>query len=176
MRGDLKTVGPAAIFPRYLIAGGTAISAGEPLHCTGWTYTSGATDVNTSVLAASDTPDVGTELFRGIANENSINVPAGTVAEQFLNTSNPVPQVGRIRGKAETAASIDTLTELALLIGDVVLIDYNGTGASDGGELYTIKVTTGADTYGLELVYGDPATQELDVVVDFRVYRNDITT
>src|SRR3990167_11183906 len=97
-RADISVIGPAASFPRYLVAAGTAISAGEPLHNVGATYTSGVTDVNTSVLAAADTPIIGTHAFRGIACENSINGGAGTVLEQFLNTSNPVPNVGRIRG------------------------------------------------------------------------------
>ena len=175
MRGNLSVVGPTAIFPRYLVSGGTAISAGEPLHNVGATYTSGVTDVNTSVLAAADTPVIGTHAFRGIACENAI-LTGSTVAEQFLNTSNPVPNIGRIRGKAETAGSVDTLSELALLIGDFVLIDYNSTGASDGGELYTIKEAASADTSGLELVGGNVAVQTLDVVVDFRAYRTDVTT
>ncbi len=176
MRGDLSVIGPNAIFPRYLVSGGTAISAGEPLHCVGWTYTSGVTDVNTSVLAAADTPVIGTHLFRGIANENAELATVTTVKEQFLNTSNPVPQIGRIRGVAETAASVDTLTELALLIGDTVLIDYNSTGASDGGELYRIKEAASADSSGLELVGGNTAIQTLDVTVDFRAYRSDVTS
>jgi len=175
MRGDLSVIGPAASFPRYLVAAGTAISAGEPLHNVGATYTGGATDVNTSVLAAADTPVIGTHAFRGIANENAV-LSGSTVAEQFLNTSNPVPNVGRIRGRAETVGSVDTLTELALLIGDFVLIDYNATGASDGGELYLIKEAASADTSGLELVGGNTAIQTLDVVVDFRAYRTDVTT
>src|SRR3990167_10809024 len=124
MRGDLSVMGPAASFPRYLVAAGTAISAGEPLHNVGATYTGGATDVNTSVLAAADTPIIGTHAFRGIAAENALLAGAGTVLEQFLNTANPVPNVGRLRATAETVANIDTLTELALLIGDFVLIDY----------------------------------------------------
>lgn len=174
---DLKVIGPAAVFGRYLVSGGTAIKVGEPL-VSAATLTSGVADVNTSVLLAADGPVIGTDKFMGIAVENSQNASAGTVLEQFLNTSNPIPNIGRIRGKGETAANWDTLTELALLIQDVTHFDYNSTGATDGGELYTIKTTPGtpADTAGLEIVGGNPALNEVDVTVDFRVYRHDVTT
>ncbi len=174
MRADLSVIGPAAIFPRYLVAGGTAIVTGEPIHSVA-TFTNGIATANTAVLAAADTPVIGTHSFMGVANEDSTNVAAGTVAEQFLNAACPVPCVGRIRGKAETAASVDTLTELALLIMDVVLIDYSATGASDGGQLYTIKEAGSADTSGLQLVGGNTALQTLDVVVDARAYRLDVS-
>lgn len=173
----MKSVGPAAIWPRYLVAAGTAIQAGEPLYSTA-TLTNGlsggGTGANTAVLAVADIPVIGTDKFMGIANENSVNAAAGTVLEQFLNTTNPVPCVGRIRGRAETTASVDTLSELALLLQDVVLIDYSATGAPDGGQLYTIKEVGSADTSGLELVGGNTALSTLDVVVDARAYRHDV--
>lgn len=174
MVADLSVVGPNAALKRYLVAGGTAIEAGEPVHSTS-TLSSGVASANTFVLAAADTPVVGTHRFGGVAIEKAELASAGTVVEQFLTCACPVPYVGRIRGKAETVANVDTLTELALLIGDVVLIDYSATGASDGGQLYTIKDAAGADTSGLELVGGNPATQTLDVTVDARAYRHDVT-
>lgn len=173
-KADLKVIGPKANFPRYLVAGGTQIQVGEPIHSVA-TSSSGAASANTYVLAAADTPVIGTHRFGGIANENSENVAAGTVKEQFLNTSLPVPYIGRIRGRAETAANIDTLTELALVIQDYVLIDYAATGAADGGELYTIKDTASADTSGLEIVGGNIALQTLDVTLDARAYRHDVS-
>lgn len=174
MKGDLTVIGPKAIWGRYLVAGGTAIQAGEPVHSVA-TLSSGVSSANTYVLAAADTPVIGTHRFGGVALEPSLNVAAGTVSEQFLNCSAPVPNIGRIRGKAETFASVDTLTELALLIQDVTLIDYSATGAPDGGQLYTIKQTASADTSGLEIVGGIPALGLLDVVVDARAYRHDVS-
>lgn len=174
MKADLRVIGPAASFSRYLVAGGTQIQAGEPIHSVA-TLSSGVASANTYVLAAADTPVIGTHKFGGVAIENSENVAAGTVKEQLLNTANPVPNIGRIRGACETSGAVDTLTELALLIQDVVLIDYNSTGASDGGELYTIKNAASADTSGLEIVGGNTATNELDVVVDARAYRHDVS-
>ena len=173
-KADLKVVGPAAIFSRYLVAGGTAIQVGEPVHSVA-TYTSGVASANTMVLAAADTPVIGTHNFGGVANENSTNVAAGTVAEQFLNVAVPVPNIGRIRGLAETLANINTLTELALIIMDKSLIDYNSTGASDSGELYTIKDTAAADVNGLIIVGGNTALQTIDAVVDARAFMLDVT-
>ncbi len=70
---------------------------------------------------------------------------------------------------------MDTLTELALLVGDVVLIDYNATGASDGGELYTIKDAATADTSAFEIVHGSTSQTTLDVVTHPHAYRFDIS-
>lgn len=174
MKADLKVVGPCAIFPHYVVAGGTKIRVGEPTHNLG-TFSSGASSVNTCVLAAADTPVIGTHRFTGVANEDALLVAAGTVLEQTLNMALPVPYVGRIRGKAETAANVDTLTELALIWDDAVLIDYNSTGASDSGPLYTIKDVASADTSGLQIVGGNIALQTLDVAVAAQAYRHDVS-
>lgn len=174
MKADLLVIGPLASFGRYLVAGGTAIEAGEPIHSVA-TLSSGASSANTYVLAAADTPAIGTHRFGGVALAPSENVAAGTVKEQYLNTANPVPHVGRIRGSAETAGSVDTASEIALIVGDAVLIDYDATGAADGGQLYTIQEVASADTSGLEIVGGNPALSELEVVIDARAYRHDVS-
>jgi hypothetical protein len=90
-------------------------------------------------------------------------------------TSNPIPWLGRIRGKAETAASVDTAAELLGIIGDAVLIDYAATGSPSSGPLYTIKEVASADTSGLEVVGGNIAKGLLEVVVDGRAYRHDVS-
>lgn len=179
MKADLKAIGPKAIFPTYLVAGGTKIRAGEPTHRLG-TLSSGAASTNSAVLAAADTPVIAaittsTHQFTGIANEDALLAAAGTVLEQFCNMALPVPHVGRIRGKAETATNVDTLSELAGLIGDATLIDYAATGASDGGPLYTIKDAAAADTSGLMIVGGNTALSTLDVTVHALAYRVDIS-
>jgi len=174
MKADLSVVGPAASFPRFITSGGTAIKAGEPLHGLG-ALTNGVINTNTFVLAAADTPVIGTHRFGGIAMKDSENAAAGTTLTQYLNAGCPVPYVGRIRGRAETVASVDTESELNGLIGDVVLIDYNSTGGADGGELYTIKEVGSADTSGLEIVGGNPATSQLEVTVCAQAYRHDVS-
>ena len=179
-QADLSVVGAQGTLGRYLVSGGTQILHGEPVHNLNTGLSSGVTSVNTYVLAAADTPVLdaagsSTHQFGGISLENSLNVAAGTVKEQFLNCACPVPQIGVIRGKAQTVAFVDTLTELGLLIGDAVLIDYSSAGATDGGELYTIKTTedSPANTSGLTIIGGNVATQVLDTVVHGNVYRND---
>ena len=175
--GDLKTVGPAGTIPRYLVAGGTSILAGEPVDKT-TTITSGAVSANTWLLVNADTPVIGTDLFGGVSLENSLNNTAATpvVLEQFLNCSCPVPELGRLRGTATTQGNVDTASELALLVGDVTLINGDDTtGASDGGELFTIIETATADTSGFTIVGGNPAVSELDVVVHPHAYRFEIS-
>lgn len=179
MRSDLRVRGPQAVNPVYVAASGTSIQAGEPLHGLG-ASSSGATSVNEYVLAAADTPVIGTHKFGGVALNNSLNAAAGTTLAQFMRCAQPVPSIGLIWGRAETVASVDTLTELVGIIGDVTLIDYNATGAVDGGQLYTIKEIVSADTSGLEIKYGSAAMAgnvalgQLAVAVDARAYRHDV--
>lgn len=173
-KADLRVIGPQAAIPRRITTSGTAIQAGEPLHSVA-ALTNGAVDVNYYVLAAADTPVIGTHKFGGVALNNSQNVAAGTTKAQDMICACPVPYLGRIRGKAETAASVDTQTELNGLYQDVVLIDYSATGASDGGQLYTIKEVASADTSGLEILAGNVALQTLDVVVAAQAYRHDVS-
>jgi len=87
----------------------------------------------------------------------------------------PIPNSGYLRGKAETAANIDTAAELLAIINDLVLIDYNATGGTDGGELYTIKDAASADTSAFTITKGDTFKGTLDVTVDARAYRNDVS-
>lgn len=167
-------MGPQAALPRRLAASGTAISAGEPVHSTA-TSSSGEASANTYVLAAADTPVIGTHRFGGVAIKKSLNAAAGTTLAQELPAACPVPHIGRIRGYAETRASVDTQSEINGIIGDYTLIDYAATGGSDGGELYTIKQAASADTSGLEIVEGNPATQTLDVTPAYSAYRHDVS-
>jgi hypothetical protein len=173
MRADLSVIGPQATIDRYVVSGGTAIVAGEPIHCLG-TQTNGANGTNTFVLAAADTPVIGTHRLGGVAIKNAV-LSGATTATQYLPTAVPIGQAGRIRGRAQTVGSVDTAAELAGIIGDYTLIDYNATGGTDGGELYTIIETVTADTSGLEIVDGNIFKGTLDVVVDDRAFRHDVS-
>jgi len=172
MRGDLSVIGFSQNLPRRIAASATRFVAGEPLHGLG-TYTNGVVNTTTFVLAAADTPVIGTHRFGGIAQKDALPLPSGTVVAHTTIAACPVPNVGRIRGKSEVTTTMDTQSELTGLIGDLTLIDYNATGAVDGGELYTIKDAASADTSGLEIVDGNPAKGTLDVVVDAHAYRHD---
>lgn len=174
MRGDLTVMGPQAAIPRRIVSGGTAIEAGEPIDNQA-TSSSGVANANVYALSNADGPIVGTDRWGGVSIKNSLNIGAGTTRAQELHGACPVAGVGRVRGKAETAGNIDTLAEIINITGDFVLFDYASTGASDGGELYTIHDDASADTSGLEIIEGNPATQTLDVIVDAFVYRFDRT-
>lgn len=174
MRADLEVVGFANTLPRRIAASATRYEVGEPLHGLG-VWTSGVVDVNTFVLAAADTPVIGTHRFGGIASKNAVPFGTGTLLAHTTLAHCPIPSVGRIRGKAETAASIDTASELLGIIGDITLIDYNATGGVGSTELYTIKEVAQADTSGLEILEGNTAVGSLDVLVQSRAYRNDVS-
>lgn len=149
---------------------------GEPLYLDGTTLTTGVASANIAELMDADGVVLGTDTFRGVAKSRCLPWPTGTlVAHKGIGTC-PVPHVGRIRGRAETTASIDTTSELIGVIEDVTLIDYNATGAVDGGELYLIKDAS-ADTSAFTIVDGSVAKLTLDLTVDGRAYRvaNDIT-
>jgi len=174
MRGDLSVIGPQAVITRRIGASATRYEVGEPLHSVA-TSSSGAASANVHVLAAADTPVIGTHRFGGVAISRCLPLATGTVVAHEAKAACPVPYVGRLRGKAETAASIDTSSELIGVTGDYTLIDYSATGGADGGELYTIKEAASADTSGLEIVGGNTALGLLDVVVDARAYRHDVS-
>lgn len=176
MRGDLQVITNAQVSrPVRIAASATRFEAGEPLHSVA-TSSSGAANVNTYVLAAADTPVIGTHRFGGVAQEGAEpKNSTGTIVAHTTHVAQPVPNIGRIRGSAETAASVDTAAELLALIGDYTLINYDATGATDGGELYTIKEAASADSSGLEIVEGNTSKGLLEVVVDARAYRHDVS-
>ncbi len=171
---DLKVIGISGGTRRFRVAASsTRFYAGEPLHSTG-TYSSGAITTNYWVVAAADTPVVGTYMLAGIVARDAQVNSAGTVIAQKAEVIYPIPHVTRIRGKAETSASIDTDAELIGVTYDVTLFDYAATGSASSGPLYTIK-DAAADTSGLTIVDGDTAKLTLDVTVDPRALRNDVT-
>lgn len=174
MRMDLSVIGFSQTLPRRIAASATRFVPGEPLHDV-FTLTAGVSTNNVFVLAAADTPVIGTHRFGGIAIVESLPKTTGTLVAQTALAACPIPWLGRIRGKGETAASVDTDAEILLLVGDATLIDYNATGASDGGELYTIKEVASANTSGLEIAGGNAAKGTLDVYVDGRAYRNTVS-
>lgn len=175
MRADLSVVGFAQEVPRRVAASATRYEVGEPAHGLG-TLSSGVMSTNTYVLAAADTPVIGTHRFGGIFIKNPTPFSTGTLVAHTTMCSCPIPWLGRIRGKGETVADIDTESEALGIIGDVTLIDYNSSGGTDGGELYTIKTTvTAADTSGLEIAEVNVAKGMVDVYIDGRGYRHDVT-
>ena len=166
MRGDLSVIGLQVSFPVRVAASATRYEAGEPLHSLA-ALTTGTADVNTYVLAAADSPVIGTHKLGGVAKRGAEpRNSTATLVAHWSNCARPVAYNGILRGKAEVPGSVDTLTELVGILQDVSLIDYNATGGTDGGELYTLKeADSGADTSGLEFVGGNVAVGTLDAVV-----------
>lgn len=174
MRGDLTVCGIQTSRTVRVAASATRFEAGEPLHSLA-ALTTGTADVNTYVLAAADTPVIGTHKLGGVALKGALPATTDTLVAQKVHLAAPVAWAGVLRGKAEVAGSVDTASELLGIIQDASLIDYSATGASDGGELYTLKeADSGADTSGLEFVDGNIFKGTLDAVVDGRAYRHDV--
>lgn len=173
MRGDLSVIGLQFTRKRRIAASATRFEAGEPIHSTATMNGSGVASANTWTLAAADTVVLGTHTLGGIAIKGALPFATGTVVAHTTVCACPLPFAGIIRGKAETAANIDTASELLGIINDAVLIDYNATGGTDGGELYTIKDTASADTSGFVIVEGNTAKGTLDVEAYSTVYRVD---
>lgn len=175
MKNDLQVIGiSCGVRPFRVAASATRFYAGEPIH-SAQTYSSGAIGGNTWIVAANDTPLVGTYMLGGIASRDAQVNSSGTVITQKGEVIVPLPWASRIRGKAETTASVNTDAELLAILYDVTLIDYNSTGSSLSGPLYTLKETVTTDAGGLTIIDGDIVKGTLDTIVDFRALRNDIS-
>lgn len=167
-KNDLSIVGfNAGNQPRRVAASATRFYVGEPLNMTG-TYTSGASNANTVSVMADAKPVIGTDNFVGIAAKDAeVDATATVTAHKTLVTV-PIPFVSRIRGKAKSAAAIDTDAELVAILEDFVLFDLTSS-------VYTIDQAAAADTSGLKIVDGNIYKGTLDVVVDARAMRADIS-
>ena len=111
-------------------------------------------------------PRIGTDSFVGVSAQNMKVDSAGTVVAHKLQVVVPIPSVTRIRGKAKTAASVDTDSEILGLLWDYVDFDLT-TG------VYTIDEAAAADASALTIVDGNAAKGTLDVVVSAIGMRTD---
>ncbi len=165
---DIKTVGINGGARTFRVAASaTRFYTGEPINFAG-TYTSGVASVNTVVVMTDAKPVIGTDLMVGIAAKDAEVNSSGTVTAHKTQVTVPIPYVTKIRGKAKTTTNVDTDSELLGVLWDVVLFDLTAA-------VYTIDETAAADTSGLTIVDGNIAKQTLDVTVDARAMRADIT-
>ncbi len=141
--------------------------SGEPMDFVG-TYSGGAATVNKIIPCQDATPVIGTDNFVGILHTNFKVNSSAAVTEQTVKVSVPIPQITYIRGNAKTAANVDTDAELLLILWDDVLFDLTSG-------VYTIDDTAAADTSGLQIRDGNVSKGTLDVIVDARAMRADIT-
>lgn len=163
-RPDMNVIGLNAGVRRFRTdAGDTVINAGEPANF-GGALTSGAAADNYANPCATGDPAVGTDQFAGIAADGGTNTAS---ADGVVDITRPIPHCSLIRGKATTAANIDTDAELLALLHDAVTFDLNSG-------VYTIDENDGANAGGLMIMDGDIAKGTLDVEVDARVMRNSV--
>lgn len=164
-RPDMTMIGLNAGVSKFRTdANSTDINAGEPVNY-GGALTSGASASNYAFALTDGKPVIGTDQFAGIAAEDSDHT---ATVDGTVNVQRPIAHLTRIRGKAKTAASVDTDAELLAILHDAVLFDLTGG-------VYTIDQTAAANTSGLMVMDGDIAKGTLDVEVDARVLRNSIS-
>lgn len=167
-RIDIEVIGASAVQKHRVAASATRFYAGEPLEFNA-SYTSGVSDTNTVVICADATPVIGTDAFVGISAQDAPVGTDTTVDADWVDVVEVLPNWTRMRGKAKTAASVDTLTELIGLLWDFVLFDAAATNT------FTIDQTGAADTSGLTIRGGIWEQGLLDVTVDPRAMRFDIS-
>lgn len=149
-------------------ASATRAYVGEPIEFNG-TYTSGVASANTVVQAADATPVIATDNFVGILQKDFEVNSSGTVTAHKTLITVPIAHATRLRAKALTASLLDTDSELLGLLWDLVLFNLaSGT--------FTIDQTAAADTSGLIIRNGNIVKGTLDVVVDARAMRADVST
>lgn len=153
--------------PYRVAASASRSYAGEPIN---WfpAISSGVAVTNTVVVLTDAKPVIGTDQFVGVAVENMKVNSAGTVVAHTLSVAVPIPNCTRIRGRGKTAANIDTDSEVLGVLGDAVLFDLTSS-------VYTIDDTAAANTSGLQIVDGNYVKGTLDVLVDQRAMRKDVS-
>lgn len=164
---DCEVIGASHADEFRVAASATRARAGEPLEFNG-TYTSGVASVNTVVQAADATPVIGTDNFVGICSKDFEVDSAGTVTAHKTLARVPIPHYTKIRALAKTKANIDTDAELLGVLWDLVLFDVTSSE-------FTIDETAAADTSGLIVRNGNTSRGTLDVVIDARAFRADIS-
>ena len=165
---DLQTVGITAGNTRMRVAASATRSyAGEPLMTTP-SYTTGVSDVNTVIVCTDNTPVIGTNEFKGICAKDFEVDSAATVTAHYTVVTGPIPYATKIRGRAETKATIDTQTELTAVLQDITRFHLASSA-------YRIQAGGEADTGPLQIVDGNTVRGTLDCFVDARAMRTDVT-
>lgn len=164
----MTAVGITAGTQRYRVAASaTRGYAGDPLMTTP-TYSSGEASTNTVVVITDGKPVIGTDEFKGICSKGFEIDSAGTVTAHYTNAIAFIPHATKVRGKAKTAANIDTQTELTGVIGDATVFDLTSG-------VYTIDVAGVSDGGALHIIDGNITRGTVDCVVDARAFRVDVT-
>lgn len=165
---DLRAVGITAGVTRHRVAASaTRGRVGEPLMMTP-TYSSGVSDSNTVIVVTDAKPVVGTDEFKGICSQDFEVDSAATVIAHYTEAVSFIPYATKVRGKAKTAANIDTQSELTGVLNDLTVFDLTSSA-------YTIDAGGAADAGGLQIVDGNISRGTVDCFVDARAMRTDVT-
>lgn len=168
---DISTIGITAGNVRMRVAASATRSyVGEPLGTTP-SYTTGVSDTNTVRQLADNETVIGTHEFKGICAKDFQVTSAtdATIVAHYTLVSCPIPYATKIRGRVETAASIDTQAELTGVLFD--LTRFHRSSAP----VYRIQAGGEADTGPLQIVDGNTSRGTLDCFVDARAMRIDVT-
>lgn len=149
---DVKIVSGPRTNQTFQVASGAAgsIKAGEPVKRT-------AVGSPYVVLCATGDPEIGTDVFVGIATSTSTDT---ATADGTVNVDVIVPGQTVLQAKATTAANVDTAAKIAALEGDTVNFDLTGT-------TFTIDEDEGDDdnVHSLLIIGGDHIAGTLDFLV-----------
>lgn len=165
--GDISVIGlSGGARPFRIAASATRYYAGEPMMRTP-TYTAGVLTTNTITVVTDAKPRVATDDFIGIATKDAPTTPT-TLAAHTTSVMVPIAHITKMRGRAKTAANVDTDAELLGVLGD--LVDFDLTAGA-----YTIDDVAASNASALQIVDGNIAKQTLDVIIDARGLRTVIS-
>ena len=135
-----------------------AINPGEVLK-TRTAQNNAATDL---IPVGDGDPEIGTDDLIGVANSDSTEAAATTegVVEVITCENNT-----EIRGKATTAANIDTQSEIDALLFAWVTFDVAALAGTNGDFTVDENETLDTNVNGLQIRRGDPVLGTLDVRV-----------
>lgn len=131
----------------------TTLLPGEPVKKSG----------NFVIALATGDPEVATDEFVGIVRKTSTET---STVDGKVEVYCTVPGLTVIRGKATTAANIDTAAELLGVIGDWIAIDLTGSGTNGSGAVFSFDEDEGDDpnVHGFKVIRGNTVKGTLDCI------------
>jgi hypothetical protein len=131
-----------------------ALEPGEPVK-------QSASGGNFAIALATGDPEVGTDELLGIVRKKSTET---STVDGKVEVRCVIPGETVLRGKATTAANIDTAAKLLLLMGDWVCIDLTGSGTNGAGNVFTFDEDEGSDpnVHGFKIMGGNTTRGTLD--------------
>lgn len=159
-KADLKIIkgaGPTVSFPvddRTTSSQTTNLLPGEPIK----------QGTNFVIALATGDPEVGTDEMVGIVRKTSTET---STVDGAVEAYTLIPGITTVRGKATTAANVDTQAKINALTGNWVALDLTGTGTNGATAVFTIDEDEGDDpnVHGFKILRGNPVRGTLDCLV-----------